>query len=133
MTNRSYFDEWHEKQADLFEYDLEGLILNLTERVTVLMDEQTINRNQLAARLGVSRQFVTKLLNGNPNLTLRTLLKLSRALGQDLHINFLQSGEQGWMPYYRHGQRALCHSDEYAPTAMMDGQQEVTNDCSSAA
>src|SRR2546427_8302109 len=37
----------------------------------------------------VSRAYVTKVLNGNPNLTIKTLLKLSDALGRELAIHFV--------------------------------------------
>lgn len=83
-------EEWAkgelEKYQDSIEYRLEEAILNFTEQICELMEKQKINRSELAERLGVSRAFITKLLNGNPNLTLKTMMNIATALKSDLNI-----------------------------------------------
>lgn len=51
----------------------ERLILEVTESIANLMEEHRISRSDLAQRLGKSPAFVTKLLRGDNNFTLRTL------------------------------------------------------------
>jgi transcriptional regulator with XRE-family HTH domain len=51
----------------------ERLILEVTESIANVMDEHGVSRAELAKRLGKSPAFVTKLLRGNNNFTLRTL------------------------------------------------------------
>jgi len=51
----------------------ERLILEVTESIANVMEEHGISRAELAKRLGKSPAFVTKLLRGNNNFTLRTL------------------------------------------------------------
>lgn len=62
------------------EDQLEDVLYDLTESIGVRMEELGINRSQLAERLGVSRAMVTKMLRGNTNFTVRSLVELSRTL-----------------------------------------------------
>lgn len=68
------------------EYLRELLLWDLTEQIAVAMEEQGVSRADLAQRLGVSRQYVTKVLNGMPNLTLRTMVEIAAALGRQVRI-----------------------------------------------
>jgi len=66
------------------EYKRERIVLELGESIVKRMEELGINRAELAKRLGVSNPMVTKMLRGNANFTLRTLVGLAAALEQDL-------------------------------------------------
>ena len=70
----------------------EQLIIEINEEICRQMAQENVNRAELARRLGVTRQFITKLLNGNPNLTVLTLVKIAVALGARVKMNFI-SGE----------------------------------------
>jgi len=61
--------------------DQERLILHVTEVVVGLMHETNVSRQDLATRLGKSKGFVSQLLSGERNMTLRTLADLGHALG----------------------------------------------------
>lgn len=58
----------------------EAFILEVTEKLLEAMEKQQINQNELASRLGKSRAFVSQLLNGSRNMTLRTLADICFAL-----------------------------------------------------
>ena len=60
----------------------ERLILDATEAIVGLLDEQNVSRQDLAARLGKSKGFVSQLLSGERNMTLRTLADLGYVLGR---------------------------------------------------
>jgi transcriptional regulator with XRE-family HTH domain len=45
------------------------------------MDAEGLNQSQLAKRLGVSKGYVSQVLNGNFNHTVRKLIELSLAIG----------------------------------------------------
>ena len=72
-----------ESFKDDFEFRLESLILDITDNICREMEHSEINRVELAERLNVSPPAVTKILNGNSNFTLKTLLSISDALGLD--------------------------------------------------
>ena len=58
----------------------EELILEVTEAVSVVMEKEGISKAQLAKRMGRTKGFITQLLSGGRNLTLRTLAGLADAL-----------------------------------------------------
>jgi transcriptional regulator with XRE-family HTH domain len=45
-----------------------------------------MTRVELARRLGASPAYVTKILRGKVNFTLATMVRLSRAVGGELHV-----------------------------------------------
>jgi len=50
------------------------------EDIYTVMEVQGLNRNQLAKKLGKSRQYVGRVLNENANFTLETLAEIACAL-----------------------------------------------------
>lgn len=62
------------------EVQLEELILDINEQIVERMQASGLRRSDLADRLGTSRAFVTKLLDGHENLTLKTLARVANAL-----------------------------------------------------
>ena len=73
----------------------EELILEVTEVLCGLLEEEKISKKELAHRLGKSKGFVSQLLNGGRNLTLRTLADILHALGYKVALS----------PYKEAGQR----------------------------
>lgn len=64
----------------------ETLILEATETIVALMREQGVTRLELARRLGKTKGFVSQVLAGDRNMTLRTLADLAYALGHTLRM-----------------------------------------------
>jgi transcriptional regulator with XRE-family HTH domain len=60
----------------------ERVIFEVTERLCELMEDAGVSRSELSSRLGKSRAFVTKVLRGDANLTLKTVSDLYLALGR---------------------------------------------------
>jgi len=59
----------------------ERLILQVTEFIVQLMQEQNVTRTELARRLGKSKGWISQLLDGETNFTLRTVADVFGALG----------------------------------------------------
>ena len=64
----------------------EKLILEATELISSLMETRDVSRAQLADRIGKSRAYMTQVLAGNRNMTLRTLADLAWALGTKVQL-----------------------------------------------
>lgn len=64
----------------------ERLILDATEAIVALLEERGVTRQELAVRLGKSKGFVSQLLSGERNMTLRTLADLGYALDCDFSV-----------------------------------------------
>jgi plasmid maintenance system antidote protein VapI len=86
MANPKYQELFARAESSV-DYWIAGPIIELTEDVCRRMEEQKISRAELARRLGTSRAYVTKLLDGNANFTLATMVKLAMALGGALHLH----------------------------------------------
>jgi len=59
----------------------EELILEVTETICDLLENEKVSRKGLADRLGKSKGFISQLLNGGRNLTLRTVADILHVLG----------------------------------------------------
>ena len=92
MKAEKWVSQLLEKYKDDLEFRMEGLILDFTEKIVMKMRELDISRAELARRLGVSKAFVTKLLNGNPNLTIKTMMSITDVLGCDLNLDLYPKG-----------------------------------------
>lgn len=95
MTQKTaveWMKEKLEKYQDTFDFKLEGVILDVTEEVCRAMEEKGIDRAEFADKLGVSRAFISKLLNGTPNLTIKTLMKIAAVLDRELNIKMPPAG-----------------------------------------
>ena len=68
------------------EYWEEGAVLDFTEALYIAMEEQGVTRAELARRLGTSQAYITRVLSGNANFTLKTMSKLALALGLQLEV-----------------------------------------------
>ena len=78
------------KKSDI--YWVEGAIIEFTEEIVRLMKLRGVNRVELARRLNASPAYVTKLLRGDNNFTLETMVKVSRALGSELQLHLQPDG-----------------------------------------
>jgi transcriptional regulator with XRE-family HTH domain len=65
---------------DTPEWELESLLLDVNEGLWAAMQARGVSRSDLADRLGTSRAYVTKLLDGQENMTLKTLVRVANAL-----------------------------------------------------
>jgi transcriptional regulator with XRE-family HTH domain len=82
----------------------EELILEVTETLCALLEKEQVSRAELARRLGKSKGFVSQLLNGGRNLTLRTLADVLSVLGYKLKMQPEKMDGQGGR-----GRVGICH------------------------
>lgn len=64
----------------------EELILEVTETLCELLEKEKISRKELADRLGRTKGFISQLLNGGRNLTLRTVADILNVLGYKVSL-----------------------------------------------
>lgn len=76
----------------------EGLMVDATELIAEAMESEGISRAELARRIDRSPAFVTKVLRGTSNFTLRTLAHILFALGYTirLRVEKVDAGSGGW-------------------------------------
>jgi transcriptional regulator with XRE-family HTH domain len=64
----------------------EKLILDVTEAIAKLMEQQGVSRSDLAKKIDRHKTYVTRLLDGSANMTLRTISDVLCALDSKLLI-----------------------------------------------
>lgn len=80
------FKALQEKFKDDPDYVAEGVLIDLLEQVVSEIDRRGWNQKQFAAALGCSDAYVSKILSGSENLTIRTISEVATVLGCSLKI-----------------------------------------------
>lgn len=75
-------------------YAEERAIITLTRQVQDAIEDAGLSRAELAVLLGTSRSFVSQVLNGSANMTLKTLGALLWATGRQ--VDGLESNQIGY-------------------------------------
>jgi DNA-binding Xre family transcriptional regulator len=98
MGKKTWFKNMLEEFKDDFDFRLESLILGITDDICKEMEAQNITKSDLARRLEISPAAVTKILNGNANFTLKSILKIAMALDTVPIIGLSQKQPDGNVP-----------------------------------
>jgi len=85
MDTNSFADIFAKAQSNPRFWE-EMAILEFTESVAKRLESLSLTRIDLASELGVSPAFITKLMCGKNNFTLRTMVKVARSLGCELTV-----------------------------------------------
>ncbi|ASN68820.1 hypothetical protein 7AX3_78 [uncultured Caudovirales phage] len=80
-------EEYHRSSAS------EELTFDVTEEILIIMEDKGITKKDLADKLGKSKAYISQLLSGSKNMTLRTLSDLCFALGVKPSVGFDESQE----------------------------------------
>lgn len=83
---KSIYDEFVEDRENHRLVEQEYLILTATEKICEWMEENDVSRTQLADRIGKTPAYVSQLLSGSRNMTLRTLADLAFALDRRVEL-----------------------------------------------
>lgn len=86
MTKKTKFEELMASPEFRRLYVIEGLVAEAGEFIARLMEERKVKKAELARRLGKSRAYVTQMLSGSANLTVRTLAEVAYALGVEVKL-----------------------------------------------
>lgn len=64
------------------------LAIEVVEEIVRLMEQRGMTRDSLAAAMGVSPSFVSRMLNATPAMTLQTVARCAAALGARAKLTF---------------------------------------------
>lgn len=93
MKTQQWYKNLVDRIKDTIEYRFESLLLDITENICRKMKEKNINRSKLSQKMNISKPAVTRMLDGNPNFTLKRLLSVADALDLELHVNFREKND----------------------------------------
>ena len=84
----------------------EELIIEVTEALARALRNSGLTQSELAARLGKTKGFISQIMSGGRNLTLRTLSDVAGAIGCRVQVNLVSETKS------RVANRAVTNSDE---------------------
>ena len=82
-------------------YWVSSLILDFTEGLHKMMEANGVSRSELARRLEVSPAYITKVLRGNVNFTLDSMVRLARAAGGEVSLQVAPKAQKKRNDFYR--------------------------------
>lgn len=85
----TYIDNWIEDVLDSELSDIEGLKNRIAQKIDSLLARSDMTKSDFARELGVKPPYVTKLLRGDANVSLKTLVKIARACDSEVQIEFI--------------------------------------------
>lgn len=83
---KSWLTKKVESLAGRVGYETERLMLEINEQIITRLRDLKITRSALAEKVGKDRSQITRLLNGSANVTIKTLVEISSALGTRWNI-----------------------------------------------
>ncbi len=96
---------------DMKYYLQEKLIFEITECIAEMMQKKNISRSELAKKLGRTKGYVTQLLNGNANMTLKTVSDCLWALDSTLKVSAIPANtDYGANPEDQYDISESCYS-----------------------
>lgn len=89
QTVAEQFEELHNRLKTRDSYHVNAAKFELSEQIFQAMEDKGVSGAELARRLGVSRAYVNKVLQGSANLTIESLVKIGRALDCEFKFEFV--------------------------------------------
>jgi transcriptional regulator with XRE-family HTH domain len=81
MNTTESLESIFEQQEQSIGFWEEMAIIEFTEAVLEQLELQNMSKADLAEKMNVSPAYIARLLGGSNNLTLRTMVRIARALG----------------------------------------------------
>jgi transcriptional regulator with XRE-family HTH domain len=91
LTAAERFANLVNKQKQDGKLQIDAAKLELSEQIYQAMEKKGVTEAELSRRLGVSRAYVNKILQGNVNFTIETLIKIGLALEHKFDFQFVDN------------------------------------------
>jgi transcriptional regulator with XRE-family HTH domain len=83
------------------EYSAEGASIEFTNAMVTRMRETGVSRSQLARKINANPAYVSKILRGDTNFTLDTMVKIAGALDSEFLCHLQPAGAKSqWLDVY---------------------------------
>lgn len=76
--------EWEKLAVTIEQQDWRELAASIAITVISLLNQRGMTKQQLADRMGVKAQYISRVVKGKANMTLDSIVKLGKALGEDI-------------------------------------------------
>ncbi|MGR6750069.1 helix-turn-helix domain-containing protein [Aeromonas veronii] len=94
---KDFFSDWLQESDENKRLTAqERLIVEVTESLYEKMLDNNIKKSEIADKLNKSQAYVSQLLSGSRNMTLRTLSDIAQALDCVPSVTLKQQNEERW-------------------------------------
>lgn len=109
----------------------EDMIMEVTEAFCKILVEKKIKRSALAEMMGKTKGYISQILNGGRNITLRTLSDIAYSLGYQVNIIFekrIKKKEQNLfvLPWGVHSKKKLSGDRVSLADDYIDFQNKIS-------
>lgn len=103
-----------------------GIALDFAEEVEIFMKRKKISRADLAKKMDTSAPYVSKVLRGEANFTLETMVKIAMAVDAEIEVHLIERNNSAMftIPSKRKLVTASFASNVYVPLSM-----QAANEC----
>lgn len=84
--NEKSFQDIYAEARERTSYWTADIIYSFTEELARAMEEQHISRSELSRRIRTSPAYVTKIMRGDVNFTVSTMVRLADAVGLGIEM-----------------------------------------------
>ena len=109
---KSLLEEYISDPDNMRRFQQERAIYKVTELLEQAMGLSGVSRTQLARRLGKTKAWVTQLLDGEGNKTVRTIADVLAVLGRELRVASAEINIGGELP----NDADVFRMEDYDPT-----------------
>lgn len=110
------FDAIREDFKRSLDYQREKARIDFAAALWELMEHNGVTRAKLAEKLGKSPPWVTKVLSGDSNFTINTMVELADAVGGNLCLHIAHANtDTRWMTVHRSNAVSPAASDWHDP------------------
>lgn len=93
MNKKTVYDELLQDKQFARLMAQENLIMEVSESICKILEMEKIKRKDLAKRLGKTKGFISQVLNGGRNITLRTVADIAHSIDYDINFNMHKKRE----------------------------------------
>lgn len=132
MKQLTMVEEFTSTSEGMAEFQQERVILDVTQMIRRIMKDQEITKADLAVRLHRSKAYITQLLDGRTNMTLRTISDVLCALDRCFDVS---DTPLRVVREERDGKTILAHPDKqmiFTASGLKNEAQPVLNNGFSA-
>ncbi|WP_419660734.1 hypothetical protein Dvar_11380 [Desulfosarcina variabilis str. Montpellier] len=93
MSNKTINEQWMEDPEFERLMAQEDFIMEVTESFCDILQDENVKKNKLAVMLGKTKGYISQILGGGRNLTLRTMADIAFVLGYEIEIKFVKKAK----------------------------------------
>lgn len=109
------------------DYCLEEAKLEFVAGLNRLMRRRGITNSKLAEELETSNAYITKVMRGDTNFTIESMVKITHALGGKIHIHVAESDANVRWLEHLNGLSASHHSKKLSTQEKQEKQMDITS------